>query len=148
MINKLDSVERRYDEIEKLLSDPDVLSDHMRVQSLAKEQATMKNLVLICRRYRHTKNELVDVSEILRNESDQEMITFARQELSRLEKEKIQLEDDLKIALLPRASASVTSWTSKLTNAFSKPFCCHAFKASRPTKSPLLAYTNRPKPDS
>lgn len=101
MINKLDSVERRYDEIEKLLSDPDVLSDHMRVQSLAKEQASMKNLVLICRRYRHTQNELVDVSEILRNESDQEMVTFARQELSRLEKEKIQLEDDLKIALLP-----------------------------------------------
>ena len=42
MINKLDSVERRYDEIEKLLSDPDVLSDHIHVQSLAKEQATMK----------------------------------------------------------------------------------------------------------
>ncbi len=101
MMNKLDSVERRYDEIEKLLSDPDVLSDHIRVQSLAKEQAAMKNLVLICKRYRHTQNELVDVSEILRNESDQEMVTFARQELSRLEKEKIQLEDDLKIALLP-----------------------------------------------
>ena len=101
MMNKLDSVERRYDEIEKLLSDPDVLSDHIRVQNLAKEQATIKNLVLICKRYRHTQNELVDVSEILRNESDQEMVTFARQELSRLEKEKIQLEDDLKIALLP-----------------------------------------------
>ena len=92
MMNKLDSVERRYDEIEKLLSDPDVLSDHIRVQNLAKEQATIKNLVLICKRYRHTQNELVDVSEILRNESDQEMVTFARQELSRLEKEKIQLE--------------------------------------------------------
>ena len=43
----------------------------------------------------------MEVSEILRDESDHEMVTFARQELSRLEKEKIQIEDDLKIALLP-----------------------------------------------
>ena len=101
MIDKLATIEHRYDEIQQLLADPEVSSDYSRIKSLITEQASIKNLVSLSRQYRNVVSELEGVGVILREESDQEMAAFAREELARLEKHKEQVELDLRLALLP-----------------------------------------------
>ena len=102
MIDKLATIERRYDEIEGLLADPEVSSDYSRIRSLVKEQASLKNLVSLSREYRNVMRELEDVRAMLRGETDQDMTTLAREELARLEERKAAVEANLKLALLPK----------------------------------------------
>ena len=102
MIDKLATIERRYDEIEGLLADPEVSSDYSRIRSLVNEQASLKNLVSLSREYRNVMRELEDVRAMLRGETDQDMTTLAREELARLEERKAAVEANLKLALLPK----------------------------------------------
>ncbi len=84
------------------MADPDVSTDYSRVQKLAKEQSSIRQLVELSRGHRKVMSELGDVSSILRQESDQELIEMAKEERTQLEKRKQQLEDELRIALLPK----------------------------------------------
>ena len=102
MIDKLAAIEQRYDEIDRLLADPEVSADYSRVQGLVKEQASIKNLVSLSREYRGVMSELEDVRAMLRDESDQELATLAREELGRLEDRRDQVERELRVALIPR----------------------------------------------
>ena len=101
MIEKLAEVEKRYDEIERLLADPEVSSEYSRIQSLVKEQALIKNLVSLSREYRRVMSELTDVNAMLHGETDQEMATLTQEELARLENRKEQVEAEIRKALLP-----------------------------------------------
>ena len=102
MQEKLASVERRYDEIESLLADPEVSSDYGRVQTLAKELASLKNLATLSREYHRVAQDLEDARTISRDESDRELATLARDELANLEEQKERIERELRLALLPK----------------------------------------------
>ena len=102
MIDKLAIIERRYDEIEGLLADPEVSADYSRVQTLVKEQASIKALVFLSREQREVLQELEDVRAILRDDSDQEIVALARDEMGQLEERKERVERDLRQALIPR----------------------------------------------
>ena len=102
MLDRLASIEQRFDEIERLLEDPEVSADYSRVESLAKEQAGIRKLVELSREYRSVIAELEDVRAMLREESDAELATLARQELSRLEERKEQVEGELRLALISK----------------------------------------------
>ncbi len=102
MLDRLDAVEQRYSEIERLLSDPEVATDYSRVQKLLKEQASIKDLALLVRQYRKVTSELEDARSMLRSESDPDLATLAREEVERLEERKARLDQDLRLALLPR----------------------------------------------
>ena len=102
MIDRLAAVERRYEEIERLLADPEVSSDYSRIQGVIKEHASLRELVSLAREYRRLTRELEDVRSMLNEESDQDLAAMAREELAQLEESLEGVEADLRVALLPR----------------------------------------------
>ena len=102
MIDKLVTIEERYAEIERLLADPEVSSEYTRVEALAREQASIRNLVSLSRGYRKVTAELEEVRSMVDGESDHELADLAREELAQLEERKTQVEADLRLALLPQ----------------------------------------------
>ncbi len=102
LIDRLSKLEQRYDEIERLLADPEVSTDYSQVQELAKEQASLKALASLSREYREVLAELDDLRAMSRDESEQELATLAKEELDGLEERKNRIETELRLALLPK----------------------------------------------
>ncbi len=102
LIEKLASVEQRSAEVERLLSDPEVSKDYTRVQVLAKEHASFKRLVSLSRDYSAVTKDMDEATAISRDDSDREIAALARQELEELEERKREIEEELRVELLPR----------------------------------------------
>lgn len=102
LLNKLASIEARYQEIEALLSMPEVATDYERVQTLAKERASLEDMVSMYRQYRSLLKEKEGVLAILGEGSDPEMVSLAREELETLDGNLRRLDQELRLALLPR----------------------------------------------
>tara|TARA_B100001123_G_scaffold122379_1_gene142461 strand:- start:33158 stop:34228 length:1071 start_codon:yes stop_codon:yes gene_type:complete len=102
MIDQLESIEQRYQELEQAMSKPDVASDHLKFQVLAQEYSALKNLVSLGREYRDVINEIESVQTLSRDSSDQEILLLAKEESLRLEELKDELQQKLKVALLPK----------------------------------------------
>lgn len=101
MFSKLEGVEQRYLEVEKLLSDPDIVGDRAAFQKYAKEHADLSKIVTVYREYRDVENQLQGSYELLK-ESDPDLKEMAKAEIEELEPQKEKLENDLKILLLPK----------------------------------------------
>jgi peptide chain release factor 1 len=99
MFDKIEELERRYQEVEALLSDPAVISNQPEFRKLSREHADLTDLVTAYRRYRKVQEEIADNSELL---SDPDMKEMAAEELTTLEEEKKQLEADIQLLLLPK----------------------------------------------
>ncbi|MCH8826569.1 MAG: PCRF domain-containing protein, partial [Chloroflexi bacterium] len=97
MLDRLVSIEGRYDDIDKLMADPEVSVNFARVQGLAKEQAAIRKVVEISREYRAVIQQLDETHALIREESDPEMVAFAKDEEADLEKRKAKLETDLRV---------------------------------------------------
>ena len=102
VFDKLDSVLKRYQEIEETMARPEVAVDFEQVQELSKERASLDGLVEISRRHRTLTDERVSLEGLLREETDQEMSQMAREELSQIEISLAELSEELKFALLPK----------------------------------------------
>ena len=102
VFDKLDSVLRRYQEIEDSMADPEVARDFEQVQQLAKERASLEKLVEISRRHETLSQERASLEELLREETDQEMTQMAREELGKVADQLTELSAELKLALLPK----------------------------------------------
>ncbi|OFI49204.1 peptide chain release factor 1 [Floricoccus tropicus] len=103
MYDQLQSVENRYEELGELLSDPEVVSDTKRFMALSKEEASIRETVAAYRDYKKTL-ETISESEELLGESglDDEMIELAKEELKEAKSHKEELEEEMKILLLPK----------------------------------------------
>ncbi len=101
MFDQLDAFLIRYDELSELLSDPEVISDTKRFLELTKEEADLRPKVAIFKTYRQVERELAETEEMLGESLDDEMAELAKEELSDLKDQKEQLEEDIKILLLP-----------------------------------------------
>jgi peptide chain release factor 1 len=99
MIERLDLLEKRFDEINNLLMQNDVVSDVTKSRELSIELKGIEETVITYRKY---KKVLSDIEETKEMTHDAEIADFAREELTRLNEEKIKLEDELKILLLPK----------------------------------------------
>ena len=102
MLDKLAAVEERFAEIERQLADPELSADFRRSQGLLKEHASLRNLAELGAEYRRVVGESIDLRAMVRDESDKEMVDLARAELAVLEGRKAELEEGLRLALLPR----------------------------------------------
>ncbi len=100
MFDKLNEIEKRYQKIEEMLSDPKIISNQQEFQKLMKERAGILNLVGSYRKYRTIKNQINDTKELL-NEGDEEIRTMAKAELDNLTQQIEQIECELKVFLLP-----------------------------------------------
>ena len=102
LLKKLAFVEDRFTEIENLLSDPQVATDHSRVQTLAKERSSLEGRVAMLREYRSLLTRKQDAHAILEDAPDAEMALLARDELESADLRIARLDGDLKLALLPK----------------------------------------------
>jgi len=99
---KLDEIEKKYGELTKNLADPEVLADHQKYQKLAQTHSELSKLVEKIRDFKKTVKEAEEAKEMLKEEIDAEMEQFLHNEVSRSEKEKATLEEDIKEMLLSK----------------------------------------------
>jgi len=102
MLERLSSVEEKYEELNRLLADPEVVGDYTKVQKYAKEQSVMREVVELAREYREVMREISELREMLRSENDAEILAMAKQEQSELEEKKEVAEQKLRLALVPK----------------------------------------------
>lgn len=101
LLNKLRDIELRYQELEGLLSDPQVVSKQGLYQKYAKEHSDLTELVETIRLYEKLKVRIAENRELL-SENDEEIRTMAKEEIPVLQKEQADLEEKIKILLLPK----------------------------------------------
>ena len=102
LFDKLDSVLRRYEEIDERLALPEVAADFAQVQELAKERASLEELVEISREHQALTGERDDLERLVHEEADSELARMARDELEEVNGRLDQLQMELKLALLPK----------------------------------------------
>lgn len=101
MFDRLERVEDRYEELSQLMAQPEVLSDHVRLQQIAREQREMEAVVAAYRRYRSIQQQIEDTKLLLNDGADEDMRELAQQELDELREQSEELEHSLKLLLLP-----------------------------------------------
>lgn len=99
---KLEKVRKRCKELEQEMSKPDVVADQQRFRILSQEHAQLVPIVARYKELQKLQKELADARDLLKMETDQEMIDLLRDEISHLEEDILQMENDLMIMLLPR----------------------------------------------
>ena len=104
MLERIAEIEARFEELTALLADPEVMSDHRRMAEIARERSHLERTVDLGRRFRDTREALDDAHDLLRS-NDEDERELAREEEERLSPLFAQLEEDLKVALLPRDPA-------------------------------------------
>ncbi|CEI80757.1 peptide chain release factor 1 [Oceanobacillus oncorhynchi subsp. incaldanensis] len=102
MLDRLQALEDRYNKLNEMLSDPEVISDTKKLREYSKEQAGLEDVVQAHREYREVTSQLADAKEMLEDESDNEMLEMAKMEVSELSSRKEELEEQMKILLLPK----------------------------------------------
>lgn len=99
MIERLTAIEEKYNELSSELSKPEVLSDIKKTLELSKEQASLKDAYDAYQKYKKIESDLEEAKEMTK---DPELGEFAKEEISRLNKEKEDLESQIEIILLPK----------------------------------------------
>ena len=98
MINRLETIQKRYDEISNELSNPSVVNDIKKMTELSKEQRRLTPIVDIYKKYKKNMEDIETAKEMTK---DPDMEAFAKEEISELSKEIEDMEKELEILLLP-----------------------------------------------
>jgi peptide chain release factor 1 len=102
MLDRLEGIEKRYQELYQQMSMPEVASDLKQLQALAQERASIEDLVNKYREYKTTSKSLKETKTMLGDGLDEEMTVLVKQEIESLELQQDHLLQELKIALLPK----------------------------------------------
>jgi peptide chain release factor 1 len=102
MFERLEEVERRYETLSHLLGQPELITKQDEFQRAAREYAELGRVVDLYRRLKKLEEEIKGSQHLLDNEEDEEMKRLAKEELHRLTQEKKKVEEELKMALLPK----------------------------------------------
>ncbi len=102
MLHKLAEVEARYEELNRLLSDPEVLSDQKRLREVAKEHREVEELVELYRAYRQLETQIQDNKDLIADGEDPELTEMAKEELPELEAELTEMTEKINILLMPK----------------------------------------------
>jgi peptide chain release factor 1 len=102
MFEKLQDIRDRYEELNKLLMDPAVLSDHNLLKKYSKERAGIEDVVRAYEDYERVESDIEAAQEIIEAAEDSEAKDFARAELDDLRPRQEELEERIKNLLIPR----------------------------------------------
>jgi len=102
MLDQLERVEKRYQELNRQIAMPGVASDLKQLQTLAQERASIKSLVTKYRQYKATSKSLEETRAMLSGGLDEDMAALVKQEIESLESQLDHLAQELKLALLPK----------------------------------------------
>ncbi|WP_010677216.1 peptide chain release factor 1 [Bacillus timonensis] len=102
MFDRLEAVEARYEKLNELLSDPDIVSDTTKLREYSKEQSDIQETVEKYREYKEVKEQLTDAKAMLEEKLDAEMREMVKEEINELEDQMEELEEILHVLLLPK----------------------------------------------
>ncbi|NQD66556.1 PCRF domain-containing protein, partial [Bacillus haikouensis] len=102
MFDRLQAVEDRYDRLNELLSDPEIVNDPKKLREYSKEQSDIQATVEAYREYKDINEQHKDAKAMLDEKLDADMREMVREEVSELEEQIDALEERLKILLIPK----------------------------------------------
>ncbi len=100
--NRLESLERQYQELEERLADPEVIRNQEEYQKYGKEHAELTPLIQTFRRYKQLHKELADSHSLLKEDTDEDIKVLAREEVQSLKEQVDAVEEKLRLLLLPK----------------------------------------------
>lgn len=101
LLERLDGIEGRFDEVGTLITDPNVISDQKRYVKLTKEYHDLEMIVNATRKYRQLLSNIEEAHEVFNSENDEEMRVLAKEELDVANIEIPKLEEEIKLLLVP-----------------------------------------------
>ena len=103
MLEKLDFIEEKYDDLSRKISDIEVISDPQLYQKYCKEQSALEEIVASYREYKSILKNLQEDKDMVMNEKlEREMKELAEEEIKQLEEERDRKEEELKVLLIPK----------------------------------------------
>lgn len=102
MFENIETLNEKYEQLNQMMSDPDVLANPAEFKKAAKARADLEDVVLAWREYRRVEEELVEAKEMLSENLDSELLFMAKEEIKTLSERKIELEEKINILLLPK----------------------------------------------
>jgi peptide chain release factor 1 len=106
MFEKLELIQKRYDEVSRLLAREDVATDPKRLQELSKEKAEIEGIVGTYQQYKTKGKELAELEALVNSHDEAEMMALVKEEMNKLRKEQSDLLDRLKLSLIPKDPSS------------------------------------------
>lgn len=104
MLDRLESIKKRYEELSQLMVQPEVSTDPARLQSLAQEQASLEDIVAKYRQYKATSKAIQETQAMLDDGLEPDMVLLAKEELNDLKQAQDSILQELKLSLLPKDS--------------------------------------------
>ncbi|AZB40920.1 peptide chain release factor 1 [Bacillus sp. FJAT-42376] len=102
MLDRLQAVEERYEKLNQLLMDPDIISDTNKLREYSKEQSDLSDTVEAYREYKAVREQIADAKAMLDEKLDGDMREMVKEELSELQEQEVSLNDKLKLLLVPK----------------------------------------------
>ena len=102
MWDKLEGIERRYEELAQEMARPEVAADFQRLQTLAKEHASLEGIVSLYREHKRVDAALAEARSLAEESPDRELAAMARDEVAELAQQRQRLEEEARLALLPK----------------------------------------------
>ncbi len=102
IVAKLKKLKEKFERINQSLSDPEILNDHEKVIALSKERSGLEEIIAAYDKFQKTLDDIDGNKEIIDTMNDRELVDLALEELETLKIQKEQLEEELKILLLPK----------------------------------------------
>jgi len=102
MFNRLESIEKRYEELNQLIAQPELSSNPARLQTLAQEQANLEGTVNKYRQYKAVSKALQETQAMLDDGLEPDMIPMVKEEIANLKKRQDNILHELKLSLLPK----------------------------------------------
>lgn len=102
MFDRLQAVEDRYEKLNELLSDPEIINDSKKLREYSKEQSDIQETVQTYREYKQAREQLQDAKAMLEEKLDAEMREMVKEEMNDLEAQIEELEERMRILLIPK----------------------------------------------
>jgi peptide chain release factor 1 len=102
VLDRLQSVEDRYDRLNELLSDPDIVNDPKKLREYSKEQSDIQDTVMAYREYKGVREQLKDAKAMLDEKLDADMRDMVKMEIGELEEQEEELSERLRVLLMPK----------------------------------------------
>ncbi len=102
MFEKLELIQKRYDEVSKLLAQPEIATDPRRIQELSKEKVDLEDIVSTYQRYKIKGKELEELEAMLDSRAEAEMMVLVKEEVNKLKQQQDDLLSKLQLSLTPK----------------------------------------------
>lgn len=102
MLDKLELIQKRYEELTRLIARPEIATEPKHLQELTKERASLEGIVTIYQKYKANSKELAEMEALLDNTTEADLIALIKEETSKLKQHRDDLLRQLKLSLLPK----------------------------------------------